>query len=69
MKKEQKIDWANTEDYKKAFKHLEEQNAPTDNEYLYVELLESVGKTVFIQDLKKWLKSLSQTVNLKGFKL
>ena len=67
MKK--KMDWATTEDYLAAFKHLEENGAPTDNEYLYVQLLESVGKNVYRKDLKDWLSSLSTTINIKGFKL
>jgi hypothetical protein len=69
MKKQTKLDWASVEDYKAAFKYLDEQGAPTDNEYLYVELLESAGKTVFVKDLKNWMKSLNTTINLKGFKL
>ena len=69
MKKEQKLDWARVEDYKAAFKYLDEQSAPTDNEYLYIELLESVGKTVFVKDLRNWMQSLGTVVNLKGFKL
>lgn len=69
MKKEQKINWASTEDYQAAFKYLDEQGAPTDNEYLFVQLLESAGKTVYKKDLRDWLKSLETLVNLKGFKL
>jgi hypothetical protein len=53
MKK--KLDWASTEDYKAVFKHLDERQLDTENEYFYVELLESQGKAVFRKDLREWM--------------
>ena len=67
MKK--KLDWATTEEYKAVFKHLDERQLDTDNEYFYVELLESQGKAVFRKDLREWMSSLKVTLDIKGFKL
>lgn len=64
-----KTQWATTEDYEKAFAYLEAKGMDTQNEYLYKTLLESVGKTVYIQDLKKWLKSLTTTLDVSDFSL
>jgi len=66
---EQKLSWANSSHYEKAHAYLVEQNLPTDNEHLYAQLLESQGLTTNLMDVKKWIRSLSVTLNTKGFKL
>ena len=67
MKK--KLNWAGTEEYKAVFKHLEERQLDTDNEYFYVELLESQGLAIFRKDLREWMSSLKVTLDVKSFKL
>ena len=64
-----KIDWANSQDYEKAYAHLDENGKDCENEYNYVFLLESVGKTVFRKDLSEWMDARNELLNLKGFKL
>ena len=65
----QKLDWADSTDYETAHKHLADNEFDTENEYLYVHLLESVGKTVFRKDLSEWMKARNQILKLKDFKL
>ena len=69
MKETTKINWANSEHYEKAFKHLDDQGLDTSNEYYYKELLEAHGLTIFAKDLKQWLKSRGTAINVKGFAL
>lgn len=61
---EVKIDWATTEDYAEAKKILEEQKLDVKNEYLYVQVVEAMGKTAFMGDLKNWIKAQGVTVDL-----
>jgi len=69
MNETTKIQWANEEHYEKAFKHLDEQELDTANEYYYKELLGSHGLTVYTKDLKNWLKSRGTAINTAGFAL
>ena len=64
-----KTTWATAENYETAHKYLEDKGLDSQNEYLYKELLESQGVTVYMADLKKWLKSLGTTLDTKGFSL
>ena len=64
-----KLTWANSEHYEKAHKYLEEQGLDSTNEYHYKQLLESKGLTIYSKDLRNWLKSLTATLNVKGFEL
>ena len=67
MKK--KLDWATSEDYKAVFKHLEERGLDTNNEYFYVELLESQGRAIFRKGLRGWLTNLGTVLDVGHFKL
>ena len=64
-----KLDWADSQDYEAAHKHLDENQMDTENEYLYVHLLESVGKTVYRKDLSEWMKARNQILKLGKFSL
>lgn len=66
---ETKLSWANSSHYEQAHAYLVEQNLPVDNEHVYAELLGSQGLTTNLMDVKKWIKSLTITVNTKGFSL
>lgn len=63
---EVKINWATTEDYAKAKKVLEKQALDLKNEYLYVQVIEAMGKTAFMGDLKNWIKASTITVDVTG---
>ena len=66
---EKKLTWANSSHYEQAHAYLTEQGLTLDNEHVYAQLLASQGLTTNLMDVKKWIKSLTITVNTKGFSL
>ncbi|MEA2017144.1 MAG: hypothetical protein U9N59_01740 [Campylobacterota bacterium] len=58
---------ANYNDYIKAYNYFKEANLDFYNIHLYIDLLESKGKTVYKIDLTKWLEMKTTDLDINTF--
>lgn len=61
IKNENKKNWANAEDYERAYNFLQEEGANPTSYHRTRELLNSIGLELYVVDWKDWLETVSDT--------